>query len=78
MQHFSFVMCTFIFYVKKFYVWPLCLQVYLCTMCTQLRDQKRASDSLGLESKTVVSYSEGAGNGTCVLQNQPILLTAEP
>lgn len=47
-------------------------------MCMQLRDQKRASNSLGLESKTAVSYPEGAGNGTCVLQNQPVLLAAEP
>lgn len=68
----------FLFYFTHMSV---CLGVCTCTVCMPgaLRNQKRASDSLGPELLMFVSRHVGAGNRTLgPLQERPMLLVTEP
>lgn len=45
------------------YVWMFCLHKYVCTICMPgTHKSQKVLDSLGLESKTVVSLHSDAGN----------------
>ena len=48
-------------------------------MCSALRGQKRAPDSLGMELQTVANcHVDNWNSNPCPVQEQLVLLTAEP
>lgn len=54
----------------------MCACLYTMSMTSSWRSQKGPSHPLELESQMDVGYHDGAGNWT--LEDQPVLLTAEP